>query len=99
MSPSRAKGPPAATGLTSEERATREGAARKAAYVSLASQRAAGGDWTEERGTSDEGRSRLKGGPEASEENRARVIPLASQRAAASPGLTSEERARREGDA
>jgi molybdopterin molybdotransferase len=25
-----------------------------------------GGDWTEERGTSDEGRSRLKGGPEAS---------------------------------
>jgi len=26
----------------------------------------AGGDWTEERGTSDEGRSRLKGRPEAS---------------------------------
>ena len=30
-----------------------------------------GGDWTEERGTSDEGRSRLEGGPEASGENRA----------------------------
>ena len=31
-----------------------------------ASQRAAGGDWTEERGTSDEGRRRLKAPPEAS---------------------------------
>ena len=33
----------------------------------LASQRDAGAAWTEERGTSDEGRRRLKGGPEASE--------------------------------
>src|SRR6185437_2656944 len=32
--------------------------------------KARGGDWTEERGTSDEGRSRLESGPEASEVSR-----------------------------
>src|SRR6266851_9789276 len=39
-----------------------------------ASQRGAGGDWTEERGTSDEGRSRLESGPEASGEDRALLV-------------------------
>jgi hypothetical protein len=32
-----------------------------------------GADWTEERGTSDEGRRRLKSGPEASGASRVRV--------------------------
>jgi primosomal protein N' (replication factor Y) (superfamily II helicase) len=46
--------------------ATAEREAPHAPYEPPASQRAAGAAWTEERGTSDEGRQRLQGGPEAS---------------------------------
>src|ERR1700722_12928716 len=45
--------PPTPTGLTSEERARRPGPREP---------KAAGADWTDERGTSEEGRRRLKGG-------------------------------------
>jgi xanthine dehydrogenase accessory factor len=68
--------PPAATGLTSDEGARREGAASRAAggeRESRASQRGAGPAWTDERGTSEEGRLGLKARPGGERDNRART--------------------------
>jgi len=59
----------ASPGLRSDEGATREGDASRrpgGERDNRASQRAAGAAWTDERRRSEEGRRRLKGGPEAS---------------------------------
>ena len=83
------------------ERRPGRGARRPGGHRSRASQRAAGGDWTEERRRSDEGpprqvarpaRSRLEGGPEASEGQRMISAEQEELRAAGSQPAVGERR-------
>ena len=83
---------PAAPRLASQRAAASEPKGRRR-RLAPASQRGAGTDWTDERGTSEEGRRCLKGAPEAS----GKVERAKGARAP--PGLRSEGRARREGGA